>query len=122
MSERRWDIYVRDMLECCRKIADYAAGLDRDTFFGTSVVYEAVLWNLAILGEAATNIPAEVRDANPAIPWHAITGTRNRIIHGYLTIDDMTVWEIVREGIPELTPLLRALLDEAAEQGSPSAT
>lgn len=121
MSERRWDIYVRDMIECCGKVADYTAGFERDSFFATRVVYEAVLWNLAILGEAATNIPAAVRDAHPEIPWHAITGTRNRIIHGYLTIDDTTVWEIVREGIPELTPLLRALLEEA-EKGDPSAT
>ncbi len=118
MSERRWDIYVRDMIECCGKITDYTAGLERETFFGTSVVYEAVLWNLSILGEAATNIPDPVKGDHPEIPWHAITGTRNRIIHGYPAIDDATIWEIIQEGIPELKPLLHALLDETTGDGT----
>lgn len=113
MSERRWDFYVRDMLDCSQKVTDYAAGLDRATFFANDLVYEAVLWNLATLGEAANNIPEDVRDVHRDVPWHAIIGMRNRIVHGYGVIDEETIWEVIRTGIPELTPQLRALLAEA---------
>jgi uncharacterized protein with HEPN domain len=113
MSERRWDFYVRDMLECCRKVTDYVSGLDRAAFLANDLVYEAVLWNLATLGEAANNVPEDVREAHEAIPWHAIIGLRNRIVHGYGVIDDQTVWEVIQAGVPELMPQLSALLDEA---------
>lgn len=47
--------------------------------------------NLVLLGEAATHIPAEIRKANAAIPWRQMSATRNRLIHGYLGIDNDTV-------------------------------
>ena len=121
VSERRWDAYVRDMIECCTKAEQYTSGLDRATFFATDLAYEAVLWNLTVLGEAANNVPPSVRDAHPEIPWRAISGLRNRIVHGYVGIDDNTVWQVIREGIPDLLPQLRALLGEATAEGSADA-
>ena len=117
MSEGRWDVYVRDMVDCCTRIVDYTAGLDRDEVAGTGLVHDAVLWNIAVLGEAANNVPQAVQQAHTEIPWVDITGMRNRIVHGYGAVDDNTVWEVVRDDIPELIPLLRALLGERDEQG-----
>jgi len=62
-----------------------------------------------LIGEAATHIPAEIRAANPQIPWRQIIATRNRLIHGYLGIDDDTLWSIVEADIPALLLALRAL-------------
>ena len=121
MSERRWDLYVRDMIECCTKVEQYTSGLDRDTFFATDATYDAVLWNLTILGEAANNVPDSVRDAHPEIPWRAVSGLRNRIVHGYVGIDDNTVWQVIREGIPELLPQLRDLIGGANAEDSADA-
>lgn len=122
MSERHWDVYIRDMLECCAKIATYAEGLERAALFANELVYEAVLWNLTVLGEAANNVPEPVQEAHEDIPWHAITGMRNRIVHGYGAIDEDTVWAVVSEGIPELTPQLRSLLGEIGDEESNDAT
>ncbi|MDE0668078.1 MAG: DUF86 domain-containing protein [Acidimicrobiia bacterium] len=118
MSERRWDLYVRDMIECCTKVEEYTAGLDHDTFFATDAINDAVLWNLAILGEAANSVAESIRNAHPEIPWREITGMRNRLVHGYLRIDDNTLWEVICEGIPELLPQLRELIGEAGDAGS----
>ena len=68
MPERRWDLYVRDMLDACGKVTDRAAGLDRATFFATHVLYDAVLWNLTILGEASTRVPESVKAAHQGNP------------------------------------------------------
>ncbi|MCY4454879.1 MAG: DUF86 domain-containing protein [Chloroflexi bacterium] len=102
------------MLDCCMRIEDYTAGLGRDELGHSPVVYDAVLWNLAVLGEAANNVPDVVQQAHSEIPWPNITGTRNRIVHGYGNIREQIVWEIISGNIPELIPQLRALLQEAA--------
>jgi uncharacterized protein with HEPN domain len=66
-----------------------------------------------LIGEAATHIPDDVRAANPAIPWRMVIATRNRLIHGYLGLDDNTLWSIIRDEIPELLSLLAKLKSQA---------
>ena len=122
MSERRWDIYVRDMIECCERVLMHTSGLDRAQVFNTAIVRDATLWNIGILGEAASNMPAAVREANPDIPWRDIIDARNRIIHGYGDIDEDVAWDIISRDIPELLSRLRVLLVEAEGHGSPDAT
>lgn len=117
MSERRWDVLVRDMLDCCHGILMHTAGLDRELVFGTRIVREATLWNIGILGEAAGNVPKPVQKAHPEIPWRTIINARNRIIHGYGDINENVAWKIITHDIPELKPLLRALLEEAEKEG-----
>ncbi len=117
MSERRWDLYVRDMLDCCGKVRDAAAARDYAAFFADPTAYDAVRWNLVILGEAAKKIPKSVGEAHPEIPWGKVIGTRNRIVHGYESVDERVIWLIIHDDIPELMPQLRALLAEAEGQG-----
>jgi uncharacterized protein with HEPN domain len=69
--------------------------------------YDATLRNLELIGEAATHIPDDVRNNFPNIPWRQIIATRNRLIHGYLGIDNDTLWNIIETDIPSL---LRELL------------
>ncbi len=71
--------------------------------------YDATLRNLELIGEAATHIPDTIRIANPHISWRLIVATRNRLIHGYLGIDNDTLWSIITGDIPALLPQLREL-------------
>ena len=71
--------------------------------------YLATLHTLQLIGEAATHVPADVRAAHAGIRWREIIGTRNRIVHAYLGIDDDVVWDIVQSDIPELLAQLRDL-------------
>ena len=87
----------------------YTDGLDQAGFVGNGLIYDGTLRNLELIGEAATRIPDEVRTTHPEIPWRMITATRNRLIHGYLGIDDDTLWSIIQDDIPALLPLLNAL-------------
>ncbi len=106
--QREWRFYLDDMIEFARKALEYTRGLDQEGFVGNKLVYDATLRNLELIGEAATRIPDDVRLHHPEIPWRMIIGTRNRLIHGYLGIDDDTVWSIVRDDLPELLPVLEA--------------
>ena len=108
---RSWRLYVEDMLVCGEKVLSYTEGMAHADFVTDSRTYDAVLRNLELIGEAATHVPANVRESNPQIGWRSIIGVRNRVAHGYLGIDDDVVWDIIRSDIPRLLSELRGLLD-----------
>lgn len=109
---RHWRLYVRDMIGFGERVIEYAAGLDQRTFTADQIIYDATLRNIELIGEAATHIPEPVRDAHPEIQWRQIVGVRNQVAHGYLGIDDDTIWSIVQTSIPDLLAALHRLLDE----------
>ncbi len=109
MSEREWRFYLDDMLAFAEKVSRYTQGIDQAAFVANELVFDATIRNLELIGEAAGNIPAEIRTQSPAIPWRMIVATRNRLIHGYLGIDDDTLWSIIRSDIPALVTELRKL-------------
>jgi uncharacterized protein with HEPN domain len=102
MPERDWQLYVEDIRIAASKIVAYANGLDLDGFVADERTYDAVLRNIEVIGEAASHVPEAVRDRFPQVPWRVLTATRNRLIHGYLTIDDDILWNIVEVEIPAL--------------------
>jgi uncharacterized protein with HEPN domain len=102
MSDREWRFYLDDMMRFAENVLAYCDGLDQATFEATGLNYDATLRNLELIGEAATHIPIEIREAYPSIPWRQIITTRNRLIHGYLGIDNDTLWSIIRDDIPGL--------------------
>ena len=111
MSElqREWWFYVDDMITFAERVLQYTEGLDQHAFVASGLNYDATLRNLELIGEAATHIPETVRSNHSHISWRMIVATRNRLIHGYLGIDNDTVWSIVRDEVPLLLEQLKAL-------------
>jgi uncharacterized protein with HEPN domain len=109
-SVREWRFYVDDMLAFSGKVVAYTRGLDQQAFVSNALVYDATVRNLELIGEAATHIPVAVREAHPDVPWRLIVATRNRLIHGYLGIDNDTLWNIVVADIPSLIERLDHML------------
>jgi uncharacterized protein with HEPN domain len=107
--QREWRFYLSDMLGFSEKVIAYTDGLDQAVFIASSLNYDATVRNLELTGEAATHIPQLIRDTNPQIPWRHIIATRNRLIHGYLGIDNDTLWSIIQDDIPTLITELRKL-------------
>ena len=68
--------------------------------------------NLELIGEAATHIPDKIRHSNPKIPGGNLIATRNCLIHGYLGIDNDTLWSIIKDDIPALRRELRNLKNQ----------
>lgn len=95
MSEflvREWRFYLNDMISFAEKALSYTEGFDQQRFIDSGLNYDATVRNLELIGEAATHIPDEIRQNNPQIPWRMIIATRNRLIHGYLGIDNDTFY------------------------------
>lgn len=86
-----------DMIAFAERVISYTMGLDQKAFVANGLVYDATLRNLELIGEAATHVPDAVRAANPQVPWRLLVATRNRLIHGYLGIDQDTLWQPASE-------------------------
>ena len=108
-AAREWMFYVRDMIEFAQKALVYTDGLDQAAFVASGLNYDATLRNLELIGEAATHIPETIRAANSDIPCRQLIATRNRLINGYLGIDDDILWSIVTDDVVPLLAQLRRL-------------
>ncbi len=111
-QERRWDLYIADMIEFSERALSYTEGLDQSSFLASGITYDATLRNLELIGEAASRVPESVRAQYPKVPWRLIIATRNRLAHAYLGIDDDTVWSILQDDLPSLLGLLQAMNKE----------
>lgn len=109
-TPREWHFHVEDIIASCDKVLLYTRGLERTTFAADPMRYDATLRNLELIGEAATRLPETVRESAPDVPWRLIVAVRNRLIHGYLGIDDDTVWSIVTDDVVPLRAALARLL------------
>jgi uncharacterized protein with HEPN domain len=109
VSEREWRFYVDDMIGFVEKVVAYTDGLDQASFMDSGMNYDATVRNLELIGEGVIHIPEHVRQICPSIPWRQLVATRNRLIHGYLEIDNDTLWSIMVEDIPPLLEELRTL-------------
>jgi uncharacterized protein with HEPN domain len=109
MSRREPNLLLDDITTSIRKIQRYIAGLDEPSFLADEKTIDAVVRNLEIIGEAATQLPTEFKAQHPAIPWPQIAGLRNRIVHDYAGIDVKLVWNILQTAIPKLAKQLAEL-------------
>jgi len=114
-AELRIPDYISHILEAIERIAEYTAGMDEDGFLRNKLVQDAAIRNIEIIGEAARNIErastAFTAD-HRHIPWSAMIAMRNRVSHGYMTINLSLVWKTIRSDLPELGKSIRALRDE----------
>lgn len=109
MSEREWRFYLADMISFAEKVLVYTEGLDQTAFVASGLNFDATVRNLELIGEAATHIPVEIQEKHSAVPWRQVIATRNRLIHGYLGIDNDTLWSIIKDDVPVLIMRLRQI-------------
>jgi uncharacterized protein with HEPN domain len=99
---REWKLYFDDLLGFCEKVMSYTHGLTREEFEASGLNYDATLWNVQLFGEAAKNIPEEIRGKMPEVPWRELIGMRNHLAHGYFGINNTTLWHVIEIEVPKL--------------------
>ena len=102
-------VYLAHILECTQKIERFTAE-GKDRFLRDDMVQDAVIRNFEIIGEAAKRIDKVYRAAHPDIPWQALAGLRDVLIHQYEGIDLERVWVMVENDLPRLKRAIADLL------------
>jgi uncharacterized protein with HEPN domain len=94
--------YLDDILDGVEKIKRYTREMTYEEFVDDSKTVDAVLRNFEVIGEAAKNVPDEIRQEYDDVPWSEMTGMRDKLIHGYATVELQIVWTTIQEEVPSL--------------------
>ncbi len=95
-------IRINHIIDAIAEIESYTQNADFDIFTSNSMMYNATLRQLEIIGEAANKLSEDYLHKTSHIPWARIIGLRNLIIHEYFGVDDITIWNIIKINLPEL--------------------
>lgn len=106
------DDYLNDILKAIETIENYTKSLNYDEFVQFDMCIQAVLLNIAIIGESAGKISKEIQQKYPEIPFSAIISMRNRLIHGYYEVDVYRVWLVIQDDLPILKKQIKQIIDE----------
>ncbi len=115
--KREYIDYLRDILDAAEKAERFAAGMDIETFERDDKTVFAVVRALEIIGEATKHIPSAVRQRYPQVPWRAMAGMRDKVIHDYLGVNIRQVFETVRQDLPPLQSAISRILTDLEKGG-----
>ena len=104
-------VYLRHIVECLDAIRSYNAR-GRDAFFRDRKTLKATLRELQELAESTQHLSASLKDRHPQVPWSAIAGFRNVLVHNYLGLKPSRVWEVIERDLPTLRASAEAMLHE----------
>ena len=105
-------LYLGDIQDSCEKILRFTKGMTYKEFVNDDLHFDAVLRNLEIIGEAVKNISEETRIAYANIKWRKIAGFRDIVAHEYFGVNEETVWDIVKNQVPDLLEIVKTMLEE----------
>lgn len=105
-------VYLEDIRENLRYAREFTSELSSAAELAANrkTLY-AVVRALEIVGEATKQIPREIRDQAPAVPWIAMAGMRDRLIHGYRQVDVNLVWQTATAATQKTEEEVRNLID-----------
>lgn len=113
--KRNHKLFVKDILDCIEKIDEFIGSMDFEKFTEDDKTKSAVVRKLEIIGEATKNIPKQIRQKYRELPWADMAGMRDKIAHFYFGIDYTIVWEVIKERLPEIKPIIQKILKEMEE-------
>ncbi len=107
-------IFIEHILESIQLIEKYSESKSEQDFRNSIQIQDSITRRIEIIGEAVKNIPAEIKDKYPDIPWKKIVGMRDILIHEYFGIDIDLTWEVVVRDIPDLKEQILQIRNDLA--------
>ncbi|MBF2029754.1 MAG: DUF86 domain-containing protein [Oscillatoriales cyanobacterium C42_A2020_001] len=98
-----------------RNILSFVSGMTQFEFAADQKTIAAVMYAIAIMGEATKRLSEEFREQYPQLPWRELAGLRDRLVHDYKNIDLDILWDVVSVEVPALLVSLEPLLPKQEE-------
>lgn len=102
--------YIDDIIKAMDDALSFVKDTDYNSFLRDRKTAYAAIRALEIIGEATKNIPIEIKNNYPQVPWKDMAGMRDKVIHAYFGVDMKRVWSTVTIDIPKLKPLFEKIL------------
>lgn len=115
MKKRDFRDFLADILNAIRDIDRFVGDMEFEAFVKNREKVYSVVFCLLIIGEVVKNIPEAIKEKYPEIPWRRIAGMRDKLIHGYFTVDFEKVWETVKRDLPPLKKTVNKILKKIGQ-------
>lgn len=109
MSDDR--LYLTDILERIDRIEGYTQ-VGRRSFLESPLIQDAVIRNFEVMGEAVKQLSSELRQRYPEVRWRQIAGFRDVLIHNYMGLDLVEVWNVIERDLPNLKHHIEKIRNE----------
>ncbi len=108
-------LLVAEMIDAAARVVELVGERSATELDADDLRREAVLWNLTVLGEAAGQVSVELKEARPELTWSDPIRLRNRLVHGYWSIEMEVVVATAADDLPPLMEQLRAIQESQPE-------
>ncbi|AAM03555.1 TPA: DUF86 domain-containing protein [Methanosarcina acetivorans] len=117
-EKREFRDYLSDIFDAIEKIENFTQDISFDAFVEDEMRVFAVVRALEIIGEAAKNVPLEIKENYPSVPWKEMARTRDKLIHSYFGVDLNVVWKTVNKNLPPLKDQISEILKDLGNTSS----
>lgn len=111
--KRDYRLYISDILDCIQKIKLFVGDMIYEEFVEDDKTASAVVKKIEIIGEAAKNVPKEIREKYSELPWSDMARMRDKTIHFYFGTDYEIVWRVIKDRLPEIEPRIVRILKDS---------
>ena len=110
--KRNYGLFIKDILTATDNIDDFIKNTSFEEFCRNEKTKSAVVWQIQIIGEAVKNIQEKIRGQYKDVPWKYMARMRDKIAHFYFGIDYEIVWDVIKNKIPLIKPLIEKIYQE----------
>lgn len=114
---REWKFFIQDIYDAIQHIKEFVGSMKKRDFLADEKTRSAVAFKIENIGEAAKNIPKEIKTKYKDIPWTQLSRMRDKITHFYFGINYELVWLVVKKELPVIEPAIMNMLTDLKKSG-----
>ena len=100
--KRNYLLFLEDIIDCIEKIELFTADMNFEDFQNDEKTISACIREIEVIGEAAKQMPKEIREKFGDLPWSLMAKMRDKLIHWYFEIDEEIVWKVIVDKLPDI--------------------